>query len=82
MAFLAVYREGAETALFYQALFSEGRHLALPISMGILVGFAALAIIFTLFYRYGVRIPLRPFFRVTSILLYYMAFVFLAEGHP
>ena len=80
VAFLAVYREGAETALFYQALFSEGRHLALPISMGILVGFAALAIIFTLFYRYGVRIPLRPFFSVTSILLYYMAFVFLGKG--
>ena len=24
VAFLAVYREGAETALFYQALFNEG----------------------------------------------------------
>jgi high-affinity iron transporter len=80
VAFLAVYREGAETALFYQALFSEGAHVALPISLGILVGFAALAVIFTLFYRYGVRIPLRPFFSVTSVLLYYMAFVFMGKG--
>ncbi len=80
VAFLAVYREGAETALFYQALFSEGGSLALPIAMGIVVGFAALAIIFTLFYRYGVRIPLRPFFGVTSLLLYYMAFVFMGKG--
>jgi high-affinity iron transporter len=80
VAFLAVYREGAETALFYQALFDEGPRVALPISLGILVGFAALAVIFTLFYRYGVRIPLRPFFSVTSVLLYYMAFVFVGKG--
>jgi high-affinity iron transporter len=80
VAFLAVYREGAETALFYQALFNEGAHVALPISMGIVAGFAALAVIFTLFYRYGVRIPLRPFFTVTSVLLYYMAFVFMGKG--
>src|SRR5205823_10817304 len=77
--FLAVYREGAETALFYQALFNEGS-VAVPLSLGILVGFAALAVIFTLFYRFGVRIPLRPFFGVTSVLLYYMAFVFLGKG--
>ena len=80
VAFLAVYREGAETALFYQALFDEGPHVALPISLGIVLGFAALAVIFTLFYRYGVRIPLRPFFSVTSVLLYYMAFVFMGKG--
>src|SRR5213075_324896 len=80
VAFLAVYREGAETALFYQALFDEGPHVVLPLSLGILVGFAALAVIFTLFYRFGVRIPLRPFFGVTSVLLYYMSFVFLGKG--
>ena len=80
VAFLAVYREGAETALFYQALINEGSNVILPIGLGILVGFAALAVIFTLFYRYGVRIPLRPFFGVTSVLLYYMAFVFTGKG--
>jgi high-affinity iron transporter len=80
VAFLAVYREGAETALFYQALFNEGSHVVLPISLGIVAGFAGLAVIFTLFYRFGVRIPLRPFFSVTSVLLYYMAFVFTGKG--
>jgi high-affinity iron transporter len=80
VAFLAVYREGAETALFYQALFNEGPHVVLPISLGIVAGFIALAVIFTLFYRFGVKIPLRPFFSVTSMLLYYMAFVFMGKG--
>ncbi len=79
VAFLAVFREGAETALFYQALFSEG-NVALSLSLGIVAGFIALTIIFTLFYRYGVKIPMRPFFTVTSILLYYMAFVFMGKG--
>jgi high-affinity iron transporter len=80
VAFLAVYREGAETVLFYQALFQESRGAALGIVLGIAVGAAALVVIFTLFYRYGVRIQLRPFFAVTSALLYYMAFVFMGKG--
>jgi len=80
VAFLAVYREGAETALFYQALINEGSNAVLPISLGLVTGFAALAVIFTLFYRFGLRIPLRPFFGVTSVLLYYMAFVFTGKG--
>ncbi|HEX2718395.1 MAG TPA: FTR1 family protein [Gemmatimonadaceae bacterium] len=80
VAFLAVFREGAETALFYQALFREGTHVIVPLGLGIVVGMAALAVIFTLFYRFGVRIPLRPFFGATSALLYYMAFVFAGKG--
>ncbi|HMJ19199.1 MAG TPA: cytochrome c/FTR1 family iron permease, partial [Gemmatimonadaceae bacterium] len=80
VAFLAVYREGAETALFYQALFNGGPNVGLPLALGLIAGLAALAIIFTLFYRYGVRIPMRPFFAVTSFLLYYMAFVFMGKG--
>ena len=79
VAFLAVFREGAETALFYQALFNEG-DVAVPLILGIVVGALALAVIFTLFYRFGVRIPMRPFFTVTSVLLYYMAFVFVGKG--
>ena len=80
VAFLAVFREGAETALFYQALFARGADLFTPVSLGLLVGAMALAVIFTLFYRFGVRIPLRLFFAVTSGLLYYMALVFAGKG--
>jgi high-affinity iron transporter len=80
VAFLAVYREGAETALFYQALFNEGNNVALPLSLGIVAGLIILSLVFTLFYRYGVKIPMRTFFMVTSVLLYYMAFVFMGKG--
>ena len=80
VAFLAVFREGAETALFYQALFTRGGDIVMPVSMGLLAGSATLAVIFTLFWRFGLRIPLRPFFAVTSALLYYMALVFAGSG--
>ncbi|MBX9928048.1 MAG: cytochrome c/FTR1 family iron permease [Gemmatimonadaceae bacterium] len=78
-AFLAVFREGAETALFYQVLYSRPG-TGTPVTGGMFAGFAALAVIFTLFYRFGIRLPLRPFFAVTSGLLYYMAFVFMGKG--
>jgi high-affinity iron transporter len=80
VAFLAVYREGAETALFYQALLNEGTDILLPLLAGIAVGGVVLAVVFTLFWKYGIKIPLRPFFAVTSVLLYYMAFVFMGKG--
>jgi high-affinity iron transporter len=75
-----VYREGAETALFYQALLGEAQHLTLPILLGVAVGAGVLAVVFTLFHRFGVRIPLRPFFAATSALLYLMAFVMAGRG--
>jgi high-affinity iron transporter len=80
VAFLAVFREGAETALLYQAFFHEDAANGLGITLGIVVGGVALVIIYTLFHRFGVRIPLRPFFTVTSALLYYLAFVFMGKG--
>ncbi|MES1259154.1 MAG: FTR1 family protein [Gemmatimonadota bacterium] len=82
-AFLAVYREGFETVLFYQALFLEGNSLHetfLPVTAGIVVGGAALAIVYIAINRWGVRLPLKPFFAVTSLFLYYMAFVFAGKG--
>jgi high-affinity iron transporter len=80
VAFLAVYREGAETALFFQALLHEGSGNGGALLAGLLVGALALGVVFTLFYRYGIRIRLRPFFGVTSLLLYWMAFVFMGKG--
>jgi high-affinity iron transporter len=80
VAFLAVFREGAETALFFQALFARSGGAAVPVSGGLVAGGVALTVMFTLFYRFGVRSPLRPVFAVTSGLLYWMAFVFAGKG--
>jgi len=78
VAFLAVYREGFETVLFYKALLVSGgdASAAVPVGVGIMVGLVALAIVYLAINRFGVRLPLRPFFAVTSALLYLMAFNF------
>ena len=79
-AFLAVFREGAETALFFQALVTKHTGTLMPVAAGIGAGAVTLAVVFSLFYRFGVKIPLRPFFAVTSGLLYWMALVFAGKG--
>jgi high-affinity iron transporter len=80
-AFLAVYREGFETVLFYKALFVSGTAAgAMPVVGGILVGSVVLVGVYIAINRFGVRLPLKPFFAVTSAFLYYMAFVFAGKG--
>lgn len=80
VAFLAVYREGFETVLFYKALVGFTGDRIAPIAAGFVVGCLALALIYFLFTRFGVRVPFRPFFALTSGVLYYMAFVFAGKG--
>ncbi|MEE9208519.1 MAG: FTR1 family protein, partial [Gemmatimonadota bacterium] len=80
VAFLAVYREGFETVLFYKALMGFGHNSFVPIAGGFLVGCASLAVIYYLFMRFGLRVPMKPFFVLTSGILYYMAFVFAGKG--
>jgi high-affinity iron transporter len=80
-AFLAVYREGFETILFYKALFSSGGDGALvPVVLGMVVGTVVLIGVYVAINRFGVRLPLRPFFGVTSAFLYAMAFIFAGKG--
>lgn len=84
VAFLAVYREGFETVLFYKALAVSGGPPGaatwLPILGGILAGSLVLAAVYLAINRFGVRLPLKPFFGATGALLYYMAFVFAGKG--
>jgi len=80
-AFLAVYREGAETVLFYQALLASGEGLDTGlIWLGFLLGSGTLAGVFFIFKLGSVRIPIRLFFTLTSIFLYYLAFSFTGQG--
>jgi high-affinity iron transporter len=80
-AFLAVYREGFETVLFYKALFVAGAGGGtMSVLAGIAVGAVVLVAVYVAINRFGVRLPLKPFFAFTSAFLYYMAFVFAGKG--
>jgi high-affinity iron transporter len=78
LAFAAVFREGFETVLFYQALlydFGPG-----AVAGGFVPGFALILVVGTLIVKLGVRLPLRIVFGATNVILLYLAFVFLGKG--
>jgi len=81
-AFLAVYREGAEMVLFYQALAADSSSSSglTAITGGFLAGCILLVAVYIAMSRGAMKLPLRPFFLFTGALLYYMAFVFTGKG--
>jgi high-affinity iron transporter len=78
-AFLAVFREGVETVLFYQALFGTAPDTSIAVG-GLIAGTVALVMVSVVLQRFGMKIPIRKFFLGTSFLLYYMAIVFAGNG--
>lgn len=78
LALLAVFREGAETILFFVGIAPAIglRELVLGLALGgaglVALGIAMLAL--------GMRLPVRPFFLLASGLVYYLAFKFVGTG--
>jgi high-affinity iron transporter len=72
MAFLAVMREGFETAVFLVAAFNESDNPRASAS-GALVGILAACLLGYAIYRGGLRINLARFFRVTGVVLVVVA---------
>lgn len=79
-AFLAVYREGAETVLFYQALYSTSEGNPHALLAGFISGSLLLFGLFFIIKFASIRIPLGVFFAATSALLYYLALSFAGKG--
>jgi high-affinity iron transporter len=79
-AFLAVFREGAETILFYQALLANTQTYINMVWLGLGLGCIALVIIYILIRVLSIKLPLKPFFLGTSILLFIMSIAFTGSG--
>ncbi len=79
-AFLAVYREGAETVIFYQALLGSYSGQTGIIAIGFGIAAVALLVLYLLVNKFAVRLPLKPFFTVTAILLFVLAFSFAGKA--
>jgi high-affinity iron transporter len=79
-AFLAVYREGFETVLFYQALLGSAPARDVMVPAGFVAGAAVLAAVYLVFSRFGLRIPIRQFFLASGALLYFMSVTFAGRG--
>jgi high-affinity iron transporter len=72
MAFLAVFREGFETAVFLLSVFQSSTN-AVTASLGAVLGIALAAALGYGIYRGGVRINLQKFFTVTGAVLVVVA---------
>lgn len=77
-AWLSVFREGAEVILFYQPLLSGDNVSMVWAGMGAAV--VVLVAVYVAVRYFSVRLPLKPFFRVTSIFMFCMAVSFLGSG--
>jgi high-affinity iron transporter len=82
-AFLAVYREGAETALMYQAMIgtqAQSRAGLLGLAVGLGVGLVLLAVLALVIRATSVRLPLRTFFKLSGFVLFGLAVAFSGNG--
>ena len=79
LSFLAVFREGAETVIFYESIYSMSQD-AHGMWVGGLTAAAVLIVIFLILRFTSVKIPIGPFFLVTSILMAALVVIFAGGG--
>ena len=80
LSFLAVFREGAETVMFYEALFTMDPSGSASIWQGFAAGAVCLVVIFLIIRFTSVKIPLRPFFAITSFIMAVLVIIFAGGG--
>lgn len=80
--FLAVYREGAETVLFYLALLFDAKSPAATsmVAAGFVAGLVALIVVYVIIKKFSLKIAIKPFFIATSVIIFYMSVVFVGKG--
>lgn len=81
-SFLAVYREGAETVLFYYALVGDIQSADGYVYLfgGFAIGVMLLLVVYLIMRFTVVKLPLKPFFMLTGGFMYLMAFVFAGKS--
>jgi high-affinity iron transporter len=80
LAFLAVFREGAETVLFINALASAEGGWSGGLFAGLGAATIGLVVLFYFINLIAQKIPLRPLFIITSAFLFAMAIKFIGEA--
>lgn len=78
LGFTVVYREGFETVLFYQALLFDAQ--ASSVWLGFIIGSVIIFAVAYAILKLSKRLPLKPFFTVTGLLLMLLAFNFMGSG--
>lgn len=79
-SFLAVSREGAELILFFQGMRSNIANSPYHMWLGLGVAIVILIFVYILITRLSIRLPLKPFFMATSILMFILCMSFIGKG--
>ena len=80
VGFTAVYREGFETALLYQALFDMTTGLVLWVALGALGAAAALTAVGFAIFRLGRKLPVKTFLSFAVVLVMAMSVAFVGNA--
>jgi high-affinity iron transporter len=80
LAFLAVFREGAETVLFVYTLASTSGGWSAGLFAGLAAAAVGLVVLFFCINFVATRVPLRAVFLVTSAFLFVMAIKFIGDA--
>lgn len=80
IGFTAVYREGFETALFYEVLLSLARSAELFVLLGFLFGSGVLAIVAYAILKAGVKLPVRTFMSIAVIVVMFISVTFIGKA--
>jgi high-affinity iron transporter len=80
LAFLAVFREGAETVLFINALATAEGGWSAGLFAGLGAATVGLVVLFYFINLIAQKLPLRPLFIITSAFLFAMAIKFIGEA--
>ncbi|HEY4330996.1 MAG TPA: FTR1 family protein [Ilumatobacteraceae bacterium] len=80
VGFTAVYREGFETALFYQALWTFGSGLGGWVLAGLGAGLVALSAVSIVMFRLGRRVPVKRFMSIAVACVMVTSITFLGNA--
>ncbi len=80
LSFFTVYREGFETVLFYQAMFSFAKYMESFVALGFVLGLGSLLVIYYFIRRMGKKLPLRVLFSLTMGVGAYLSIAFIGNG--
>lgn len=80
LGFTAIYREGFETALFYEVLFGFTRQMELYVLAGLVTGLVVLGVIAWLILRAGRRLPVRLFLRLAVAIVIVLSITFVGQA--
>ena len=80
LSFFTVYREGFETVLFYQAIFSFAKYMEWYVIAGLISGLVVIIGVALVVRRIGKKLPLRALFGFTMGIGAYMSIAFIGNA--